>query len=131
MFCYILVIFPADLLRGKHSYAMLEATVSKGCDYLGLIPSHVKFTNETQQKDGSYLSLIYPPGKFRKKGFQPIKIRVIEYKVENLEKPEAEIRYRLITSLLDTKKFPAKLLACEYHQRWEVENTIDELKVHL
>jgi hypothetical protein len=22
-------------------------------------------------------------------------------------------------------------LPCEYHQRWEVENTIDELKVHL
>jgi hypothetical protein len=117
--------------RGLHSYAMVEATVSKGCDYLGRIPSHVKFTNETQQKDGSYWSFIYPPGKFRKKGFPPIKIRVIEYKVENLEKPEAETRYRLITSLLDTKKFPAKLLACEYHQRWEVENTIDELKVHL
>ena len=77
------------------------------------------------------MSCIYPPGKLRKKGFPPIKIRVIEYKVENLENPEAKIRYRLITSLLDTKKFPAKLLACEYHQRWEVENTRDELKVHL
>jgi hypothetical protein len=77
------------------------------------------------------LNCIYPPGKFRKKGFQPIKIRVIEYKIENLENPEAEIRYGLITNLLDTKNFPAKLLACEYHQRWEVENTIDELKVHL
>ena len=27
--------------------------------------------------------------------------------------------------------FPALLLATEYHQRWEVESTIDELKVHL
>ncbi len=27
--------------------------------------------------------------------------------------------------------FPAELLAKEYHQRWEVENTIDELKIHL
>jgi hypothetical protein len=32
---------------------------------------------------------------------------------------------------LDAEKFTAQLLACEYHQRWEVENTIDELKVHL
>lgn len=32
---------------------------------------------------------------------------------------------------MDIEKFPAQLLACEYHQRWEVENTIDELKVHL
>jgi hypothetical protein len=37
----------------------------------------------------------------------------------------------LITSLLDIEKFPADLLAKEYHQRWEVENTIDELKIHL
>jgi hypothetical protein len=32
---------------------------------------------------------------------------------------------------LDAEKFSAQSLACEYHQRWEVENTIDELKVHL
>ena len=37
----------------------------------------------------------------------------------------------MITSLLDIEKFPAELLAREYHQRWEVENTIDELKIHL
>jgi hypothetical protein len=36
-----------------------------------------------------------------------------------------------MTSLLDTQKFRANLLAAEYHQRWEVENTIDEFKVHL
>jgi len=117
--------------RGLHSYAMVSATVSKGCDYLGRIPSNVKFIKETQLEDGSYLSFIYPPGKFRKKGFQPMQIRVIEYTIENLDDPKAEIRYRLITSLLNTKKFPASLLAAEYHQRWEVENTIDEFKVHL
>lgn len=27
--------------------------------------------------------------------------------------------------------FPALLLAAEYHQRWEIESTIDELKTHL
>ena len=37
----------------------------------------------------------------------------------------------LITSLLAIDQFPATLLAQEYHQRWEVENTIDELKTHL
>jgi hypothetical protein len=117
--------------RGLHSYAMVEATVSKGCEYLGRIPSNVKFLNETQLDDGSYLSWIYPSGKLRKKGFQPIQVRVIEYRIENYDRPAAQIRYRLITSLLSAEKFPAQLLACEYHQRWEVENTIDELKVHL
>jgi hypothetical protein len=117
--------------RGLHSYAMVSATLSKGCEYLGRIPSNVKFLNQTQLEDCSYLSFINPPGKFIKKGFKPIQIRVIEYRIENLNDPTAEIRYRLITSLLDSQENPAKLLAAEYHQRWEVENTIDEFKVHL
>ena len=32
---------------------------------------------------------------------------------------------------MDLALFPALLLAQEYHQRWEIENTIDELKTHL
>ena len=32
---------------------------------------------------------------------------------------------------MDLALFPALLLAQQYHQRWEVENTIDELKTHL
>ena len=55
--------------RGLHSYAMVEATLSKGGDYLGRIPSNVKFTNETQEEDGSYWSWIYPSGKLIKKDF--------------------------------------------------------------
>ena len=64
--------------RGLHSYAMVSATLSKGCYYLGRIPSNVKFLKETQLEVGSYLSFINPSGKFMKKGFKPIQIRVIE-----------------------------------------------------
>jgi hypothetical protein len=42
--------------RAWYSYAMVEAKFRKGCDYLGRIPSNVKFTNETQEEDGSYWS---------------------------------------------------------------------------
>jgi len=93
--------------RGKHSYARVEATVSKGCEYAGLIPSNVKFLNKTQVDDNSYLSWIYPSGKLRKKGFKPIQVRVIEYIIKHPERPEAQIRYRLITSLLEAKNFPS------------------------
>lgn len=44
---------------------------------------------------------------------------------------EQQQTYRLITSLMDIALFPALLLATEYQQRWEIENTIDELKTHL
>lgn len=54
--------------RGLHSYAMVQATVAKGCDYLGRIPANVKFFAEKPLEDGSYLSWIYPSAKLRKKG---------------------------------------------------------------
>lgn len=126
---------------------MVQATVVKGCDYLGRIPANVKFLVEKPLADGSYLSLIYPSGKLRKKGCQPLQVRVIQYTIEHPEHPQEQLTYRLITSLLDIQQFPAQLLASEYHQRWRVrvvavfskrrrvahpvENTIDELKIHL
>ncbi|RUT08876.1 hypothetical protein DSM106972_009290 [Dulcicalothrix desertica PCC 7102] len=63
-----------------------------------------------------------------KKGATRQKVRVIEYIVEE---NGVEKVYRLITDLMDVVTFPALLLAREYHQRWEAENTLDELKVHL
>lgn len=117
--------------RGLHSYAMVQATLAQGCDYLGRIPANVKFLVEEPLADGSYSSFIYPPGKLRKRGSQPIQVRVIEYTIEQQEKPGEQLTYRLITSLLNIEQFPAAMLAAEYHQRWEVENTIDEIKTHL
>lgn len=114
--------------RGLHSYAMVNATQAQGCHYLGRVPSNVKFSGEKVLDDGSYLSWINPDGKSKKKGGTKIQVRVIEYTVNADGEQQT---YRLITSLLDIALFPALLLATEYHQRWEIENTIDELKSHL
>jgi hypothetical protein len=78
--------------------------------------------------DGSYLSWIYPDGKSKKKGGTKIQVRVIEYAIDVNGQQQT---YRLITSLMDIALFAGLLLANEYHQRWEIENTIDELKTHL
>jgi hypothetical protein len=114
--------------RGLHSYAMVQATRAKDCDYLGRVPANVKFSVEQALDDGSYLSWIYPDGKSKKKGGTRIAVRVIEYTIDS---GQGQQSYRLITSLLDIGLFPALLLATQYHQRWEIENTIDELKTHL
>jgi hypothetical protein len=114
--------------RGLHSYGMVQATLATGCDYLGRVPVNVKFSVELVLEDGSYLSWINPDGKSKKKGGTKLMVRVIEYTIDSDGKQQT---YRLITSLLDVALFPALLLASEYHQRWEVENTIDELKTHL
>lgn len=114
--------------RGLHSYRMVQATVGQKCHYLGRVPKNVKFEVVKILGDGSYLSWISPDGKSQKKGATAILVRVIEYTIDTDKEKQI---YRLITSLTDTTLFPALLLATEYHQRWEVENTIDELKVHL
>ena len=114
--------------RGLHSYAMVQATLATGCDYLGRVPANVKFEVDKVLADGSYLSWINPDGKSRKKGSTKICVRVIEYRIDT---DSGQQTYRIVTSLMDMVLFPALLLANEYHQRWEIENTIDEIKTHL
>jgi hypothetical protein len=114
--------------RGLHSYRMINATLGRGCHFLGRVPANVKFPVERVLEDGSYLSWVAPDRKSRIKGATRIQVRVIEYSIENATETTTT---RLITDLLDLETFPALLLAEQYHQRWEAENTIDELKTHL
>ena len=43
----------------------------------------------------------------------------------------AEPLYRLVTTILDPVKAPAADLAALYHERWEIEGALAELKTHL
>ena len=56
-------------------------------------------------------------------------VRVIEYCLEGVA--DAEPIYRLITTILDPELAPAHELAALYHERWEIETALDELKTHL
>jgi len=56
-------------------------------------------------------------------------VRVIEYRLEGV--PGAEPLYRLVTTILDPSQAPAQELAALYHERWEIETALDELKTHL
>ena len=95
---------------------------------MGRVPANVKFPAHKVFDDGSYLSWLNPDRKSKKRGSTKIQVRVIEYTIET----DGELKtYRLITTLIDLTLFPALLLAQQYHQRWEIENTIDELKTHL
>ena len=114
--------------RGLHSYKMVYTTLQTGCHLLGRVPANVKFELVQELADGSYLSWIYPDGKSKKKGCKPIAVRVIEYTIDHEGQQHL---YRLITDLTDLALFPALLLAQQYHQRWEAENTLNEFKTHL
>jgi len=51
--------------------------------------------------------------------------RAISYKVKGY-RPQ-----KLLTSMVDAEKYPAKEMAELYHQRWEIELGYDELKTHM
>lgn len=53
----------------------------------------------------------------------------MEYRLEGVA--DAEPLYRLLTSVLDEARAPADELAALYHERWEIETAMDELKTHL
>src|SRR4029453_5456379 len=56
-------------------------------------------------------------------------VRVIEHRLEGVA--DAEPLYRLVTTLLDPGQAPAADLAALYHERWEIEGALAELKTHL
>jgi IS4 transposase len=58
----------------------------------------------------------------------PVRVRVVGYTIDDGRDPTSE--FRLITTLLDHRKAPAKDLAAGYAQRWEIETAFDELKTH-
>ena len=79
--------------------------------------------------DGSYLSKIYRSTYDRQKDRKRVEVRVIEYTLEGVA--GAEPLYRLLTTILDPAEAPANELAALYHERWEIETALDELKTHL
>ena len=58
-----------------------------------------------------------------------MQVRVIEYCLEGVA--GAEPIYRLVTTILDPDQAPAEELAALYHERWEIETALAELKTHL
>ncbi len=79
--------------------------------------------------DGSWLSRLYAASDRRKR--DPVVVRVVEYAIHDPGRPQAKgVTYRLVTTVLDPAQAPAAELAALYHQRWEVETALDELKTH-
>ena len=111
------------------SYKLWRAAAQTGADLLWRTRRNARLDVEKRLRDGSYLSRIYVNTTDRRKGRNGIVVRVIEYRLKDVKGSES--LYRLITTILDPEQAPAKELAALYHERWEIETTLDELKTHL
>jgi hypothetical protein len=115
--------------RNFFGYALWHAAAATGADLLWRGKHNLRLPRETVLADGSYLTTIYPSDKDRRHGTRGVRVRVVEYRLEGIT--GAEPLYRLLTTILDPAQAPAAELAALYHERWEIEGALDELKTHL
>jgi Insertion element 4 transposase N-terminal/Transposase DDE domain len=111
------------------SYQLWQAAAKTGADLLWRTRQNARLEVDRRLPDGSYLSRLYASTSDRRKQRQAIVVRAIDYRLQDV--PEAEPVYRLITTILDPSQAPAPELAALYHERWEIETALDELKTHL
>ena len=115
--------------RNFFGFALWGQARSTGAELLWRIKINACMPHEKPLADGSYLSRIYASDIDRRHQRNGVTVRVIEYRLHGVA--EAEPIYRLVTTLLDPTQAPAAELAALYHQRWEIETALAELKTHL
>jgi hypothetical protein len=121
--------------RGLYSFDQIATAWQKGAHVLCRIGKHLKPSQLHVLWDGSRLVRLYPSDPERRKCGEYLDVRLIEYTIANdisdshdtSDSPEI---YRLLTTLLDPDLYPAKDLACAYHERWEIEAVADEIETH-
>jgi hypothetical protein len=111
------------------SYKLWNRAAQTGADLLWRTRQNARLEVEKRLPDGSYLSHLYASTSDRRKRRKGIPVRVVDYRLKDVK--DAEPIYRLITTILDHEEAPAKELAALYHERWEIETALDELKTHL
>ena len=116
--------------RGFYSFEMLEQTRARGAHLLGRVPAGVTLRVRHLLPDGSYWAYIYPSDQARRQRGDHLLVRVLVYTLTDPARPGYGETHRLVTTLLDAQAAPALALICAYHERWEIELTIDEIDTH-
>lgn len=116
--------------RGLYSYDIVSKTRQKGAHVLCRLSSTLKPECVQVLPDGSYLAYIYPPDKTRRKAGEHLLVRIMTYTIDDPLRPGHRQVHRLLTTLLDPHTYPIHEVILVYHERWEVEITIDEIDTH-
>ena len=115
--------------RNFYGFKMWKEAKETAVDLLWRVKKNLRLPCMKRLSDGSYQSKVYESEKDRRQDRNGITVRVIEYTIEDVI--DAEPIYRLMTTIMDHEKAPARELAALYHERWEIETALDELKTHL
>lgn len=117
--------------RNFFSFEIVREITEKNANFLIRCKTNRVLPVLQRLDDGSYLSRVYATQNDQRKDRNGIDVRVIEYELDDPGRVGCGELHRLVTSLMDTQDHPAEELIMLYHQRWEEESAIDELKTHL
>lgn len=132
--------------RGSDGLDLMRQAACSGADLLWRIGASRVLPAIEVLDDGSWLSMVSTPTgrnqlvrwvhRDRRRGVPPqvrgIAVRVIEADVTVADRTTMTVRasrLRLVTTLLDHRRYPAEELAALYHERWEIETAFYGLKV--
>jgi hypothetical protein len=116
--------------RGFLSYAHVAQVLAQEAQLLARVKTGLVFTVQKRLRDGSYLAKLYPSPTHRRQDRDGIVVRIIDYTFHDPARKGSGERHRLLTTLVDWQEHPAKRMIELYHERWEEELAIDELKTH-
>ena len=116
--------------RGFHEFDLFAGVQRRQAHALGRLPAHVHPDVVETLPDGTTLAYLYPADYQRRKQGERVLVRVISYTITDPHRPGYGEVHRRVTTLLDPQRYPALDLVCAYHERWEIELTIDEMQSH-
>jgi hypothetical protein len=116
--------------RGFYSFQRFQEARKRGAQLLWRVKANMVLPRLEQLADGSYLTRIYANQPDQRADRDGQQVRVIEYEIDDGIERDPEQRYRLLCTILEPENAPAGELGGLYHERWELESTLDELKVH-
>jgi transposase IS4-like protein/DDE family transposase len=114
--------------RGFYGFRLWQQAAATGADLLWRVKTNLRPRYLETLPDGSWLATIIPTSGTNRTSTTPLTVRVIDYTIDDgRDNPE---EYRLLSTILDPGEARAEDLAAVYAERWEIENTFDELKTH-
>jgi hypothetical protein len=117
--------------RGFYSAEMMLLLAAQGAHVVARLPANVKPKRVKRLCDGSWLVEVRRWGIEAHHPEASVLLRLLRYRFRGAGPRAKRRECRLVTTLLDPIAFPAVELAVSYHERWDIEETYDEMEVHL